>query len=209
MADEKAEQTLPEEIPEEESVAADASEEAVPLEEMSAEQLLEALEEAQSAVVAAKDQALRAQAESENVRRRAQRDVEHAHKFALERFANELLPVVDSLEKSIEAASGDADAASISEGVELSLKLALAAMEKSGLTRIDPQGEPFDPEFHEAMGMIESADAEPGSILHVLQKGYTLNGRLVRAAMVMVAKAPAAEEAAAADEADEAPAADK
>ena len=206
MADEKAEQTLPEELHEEETVDPDASEEAVPLEEMSAEQLLDALEEAQSAVVAAKDQALRAQAEVENVRRRAQRDVEHAHKFALERFANELLPVVDSLEKSIEAASGDADAAAITEGVELSLKLALAAMEKSGLTRIDPQGEPFDPEFHEAMGMIESADAEPGSILHVLQKGYTLNGRLVRAAMVMVAKDPAADEAPAAGKA---PAADE
>ena len=199
MADEKAEQTLPEELHEasddEESARAEAAEE-VPAEEMTAEQLLEALEEAQSAVVAAKDQALRAQAEAENVRRRAQRDVEHAHKYALERFANELLPVVDSLEKSIEAASGDAEAATIAEGVELSLKLALAAMEKSGLTRIDPQGEPFDPEFHEAMSMLESADAEPGSVLHVLQKGYTLNGRLVRAAMVMVAKAPAVDESA-------------
>lgn len=200
MADDKAEQTLPEKLPEasddEESVSEEAAEEAIPAEEMTAEQLLEALEEAQAAVVAAKDQALRAQAEAENVRRRAQRDVEHAHKFALERFANELLPVVDSMEKSIEAASGDADAAAIVEGVELSLKLALAAMEKSGLTRIDPHGEPFDPEFHEAMSMLESADAEPGSVLHVLQKGYTLNGRLVRAAMVMVAKAPAVDESA-------------
>lgn len=200
MADDKAEQTLPEKLPEasddEESVSEEAAEEAIPAEEMTAEQLLEALEEAQAAVVAAKDQALRAQAEAENVRRRAQRDVEHAHKFALERFANELLPVVDSMEKSIEAVSGDADAAAIVEGVELSLKLVLAAMEKSGLTRIDPHGEPFDPEFHEAMSMLESADAEPGSVLHVLQKGYTLNGRLVRAAMVMVAKAPAVDESA-------------
>lgn len=200
MADDKAEQTLPEKLHEasddEESVSEEAAEEAIPAEEMTAEQLLEALEEAQAAVVVAKDQALRAQAEAENVRRRAQRDVEHAHKFALERFANELLPVVDSMEKSIEAASGDADAAAIVAGVELSLKLALAAMEKSGLTRIDPHGEPFDPEFHEAMSMLESADAEPGSVLHVLQKGYTLNGRLVRAAMVMVAKAPAVDESA-------------
>lgn len=199
MADDKAEQTLPEELDEApsdedsaspEGVTPEAAEEEVPLEEMSAEQLLEALEEAQAAVMAAKDQALRAQAEAENVRRRAQRDVEHAHKFALDQFAGELLPVLDSLEKSLEAARGDADAATIAEGVELSLKLALAAMEKSGLTRIDPQGEPFDPEFHEAMSVLESADAEPGSVLHVLQKGYMLNGRLVRAAMVMVAKPP-------------------
>lgn len=198
MADDKAEQTLPEEYHEAsdggESVDAEAAEEEIPLEEMSAEQLLEALEEAQAAVLTAKDQALRAQAEAENVRRRAQRDVEHAHKFALERFAAELLPVIDSLEKSVEAASGDSEPESIAEAVELSLKLALAAMEKSGLTQIDPQGEPFDPEFHEAMGMLESADAEPGSVLHVLQKGYLLNERLVRAAKVMVAKSPADEQ---------------
>ena len=198
MADEKAEQTLPEEYHEVsdggESAGAEAAEAEVPLEEMSAEQLLEALEEAQAAVLTAKDQTLRAQAEAENVRRRALRDVEHAHKFALERFAAELLPVIDSLEKSVEAASGDAEPEAIAEAVELSLKLALAAMEKSGLTRIDPQGEPFDPEFHEAMGMLESADAEPGSVLHVLQKGYLLNERLVRAAKVMVVKSPADEQ---------------
>jgi molecular chaperone GrpE len=197
MADDKAEQTLPEEYHEAsggESAGAEAAEEEIPLEEMSAEQLLEALEEAQAAVLTAKDQALRAQAEAENVRRRALRDVEHAHKFALERFAAELLPVIDSLEKSLEAASGDSDPEAIAEAVELSLKLALAAMEKSGLTRIDPEGEPFDPEFHEAMGMLESADAEPGSVLHVLQKGYLLNERLVRAAKVMVAKSPADEQ---------------
>ena len=198
MADDKAEQTLPEECHEVsdggESAGAEAAEEEIPLEEMSAEQLLEALEEAQAAVLTAKDQALRAQAEAENVRRRAQRDVEHAHKFALERFAAELLPVIDSLEKSVEAASGDSEPESIAEAVELSLKLALAAMEKSGLTRIDPEGEPFDPEFHEAMSVLESADAEPGSVLHVLQTGYLLNGRLLRAAMVMVAKPPADEE---------------
>ena len=186
MADDKAEQTLPEEFHEVsdggESAGAEATEEEIPLEEMSAEQLLEALEEAQAAVLTAKDQALRAQAEAENVRRRALRDVEHAHKFALERFAAELLPVIDSLEKSVEAASGDSEPEAIAEAVELSLKLALAAMQKSGLTRIDPEGEPFDPKFHEAMGMLESADAEPGSVLHVLQKGYLLNERLVRAA---------------------------
>ncbi len=195
MADDKAEQTLPEELHEDSSdeQSAEPAAEETPLEEMTAEQLLAALEDAHVAVVDAKDQALRAQAEAENVRRRAQRDVEHAHKFALERFANELLPVVDSLEKSIGAASSDADAATIAEAVELSLKLALAAMENSGLTRIDPLGEPFDPEFHEAMSMLESADAEPGSVLQVLQKGYTLNGRLVRPAMVLVAKAPAAD----------------
>ena len=191
MADEKAEQ-LPEEVHEEEEVAAEEPKAEAPAEDLSPEELVTALEEARDAADTAKDQALRAQAEVENVRRRAQRDVEHAHKFALERFVGELLPVVDSLEKAIEAAAGETEAQAIAEGVELSLKLALSAMEKSGLTQIDPAGEPFDPEFHEAMSMIESADAEPGSVLQVLQKGYSLNGRLVRAAMVMVAKEPAA-----------------
>lgn len=191
MADEKAEQ-LPEEAHEEAEASGDVSADAASLEELSPEELIAAVETAQAAAAEAKDLALRAQAEAENVRRRAQRDVEHAHKFALERFAGELLPVIDSLEKSVEAAAGETDVGAIAEGIELSLKLALGAMEKSGLTQVDPVGEPFDPEFHEAMSMIESADAEPGSVLEVLQKGYTLNGRLVRAAMVLVAKEPTA-----------------
>ena len=151
------------------------------------------LETALGEAAALKDQALRSQAEAENIRRRAARDVENAHKFALERFAADLLPVVDSLEKAIEAAAAGEgeEARAISEGVELSLKLFLDVLEKSGVSRIHPLGEPFDPQHHEAMAMVENPDAEPNSVLDVMQAGYTLNGRLVRAAMVVVSKAPA------------------
>jgi molecular chaperone GrpE len=135
-----------------------------------------------------RDQALRAQAEAENVRRRAARDVENAHKFALERFTNELLPVLDSLEKAVEVASATEGAEAIAEGVNLSLKLFLSVLEKQGIERVDPAGEPFDPQRHEAMVMVPSPTAEPNSVIEVMQPGYVLNGRLVRAAKVMVAK---------------------
>ncbi len=151
-----------------------------------------ALEEALELVEQYKDEALRAKAESDNVRKRTVREIEHAHKFALERFASALLPVVDSLERTVESVRQDGseiNPAAIAEGVELSLKLFGEALNKSGIEEIDPLGEPFNPEFHEAMSMIEAADAEPGSVINVLQKGYILNGRLVRPAMVIVAKA--------------------
>lgn len=136
-----------------------------------------------------RDQALRAQAEAENIRRRAARDVENAHKFALERFAAELLPVLDSLEKAVEVAAATEGAGSIAEGVDLSLKLFLSVLEKQGIERIHPAGEPFDPQRHEAMAMLPSQTAEPNSVIDVMQPGYVLNGRLVRAAKVVVAKA--------------------
>lgn len=139
-------------------------------------------------IAALKDQALRGQAEAENTRRRAVRDVENAHKFALEKFAADLLPVIDSLEKAVEAADSTGEA--IGEGVNLALKLFIDVLEKAGIGRIDPLGEPFDPQFHEAMAMVESPDAEPNSVIDVMQKGYSLNGRLIRAAMVVVSKAP-------------------
>jgi len=162
------------------------------VEALGVEDLATALEAARAAADEARDQALRAQAESENVRRRAQRDVENAHKFALERFASELLPVVDSLERAVEAARGqakDGAAAAIADGVELSLKLFVDTLARADLKQIDPVGEPFDPKFHQAVSMVESGAAEPNSVLQVLQKGYTLNGRLVRPAMVIVSKA--------------------
>ena len=146
-----------------------------------------ALTAAQEEVVSLKDAALRAQAEVENMRRRAARDVENAHKFALERFAESLLPVVDSLEKSVESA---ADAAAVSEGVGLCLKLFIDTLARKGIEQIDPLGEPFDPSHSEAMAMVENPNAEPNSVMEVMQKGYALNGRLVRAAKVIVAKAP-------------------
>jgi len=136
------------------------------------------------------DKLLRAQAELENVRRRAERDLESAHKYALERFAGELLPVKDSLELGLAAASGEAeDIARLREGIELTLKMLTTAMEKSGITEVDPLGEAFNPELHQAMSMQATADQAPNTVIAVMQKGYLLNERLLRPAMVMVAKA--------------------
>jgi molecular chaperone GrpE len=128
---------------------------------------------------------LRAAAETENVRKRAARDVEHAHRFALERFGKELLSVKDTLEMGL-AAEG-ASIESLIEGSNATLKLLGSVLERFGIVEIDPAGEPFDPEFHEAISMQPSGDVEPNSVLTVVQKGYTLNGRLLRPAMVIVA----------------------
>jgi len=135
------------------------------------------------------DKYLRVAAELENVRKRALRDIEKARKFALERFAADLLDVRDSLEMGLEAAA-DADAGSLAEGSAATLKLLVSTMERFGVEELNPEGEPFDPEVHEAMTMQPSADAEPGSVLQVFQKGYTLNGRLLRPARVIVASEP-------------------
>lgn len=137
----------------------------------------------------ARDQALRVAAEAQNIRRRADKDVESARKFALERFASELLPVVDNLERALDAA--DREQAAIKpllEGVELTYKSFLDALQKFQIEQLDPVGEPFDPQLHEAMSMIDNPNVEPNTVLHVMQKGYTLSGRLLRAAMVMVSK---------------------
>ncbi len=136
-----------------------------------------------------KDQLLRTIAESENIRRRASRDVENAHKFAVEKLLNDLFPVLDSLEKAVETATQTTGAEAIAEGVELSLKMFVSTLEKSGVAQIDPLGEPFDPQHHEAMAMVPNPDAEPNSVMEVMQKGYLLNERLVRAAKVIVVKA--------------------
>ncbi|MEM7502457.1 MAG: nucleotide exchange factor GrpE [Pseudomonadota bacterium] len=139
------------------------------------------------------DKYVRAAAELENVRKRAARDVENARRFALERFASELLAVRDSLEMGLSAGT-DTSQSALLEGSEATLKLLGSTMEQFGVAEVDPLGEPFDPEFHEAMTMQPSADVEPGSVLTVFQKGYTLNGRLLRPARVVVAQAPPAEE---------------
>lgn len=137
-----------------------------------------------------REQALRAQAEMQNVRRRAEIDVEKAHKFALEKFVRELLPIVDSLEKTVENTAGDSELlVRIREGVEMTLSMMLSSLGKFNVEQIDPMGEPFDPQLHEAMSMVPSADVEPNTVVGVMQKGYTLNGRLVRPAMVMISKA--------------------
>ena len=139
------------------------------------------------------DQMLRTQAEMQNVRRRAEIDVEKAHKFALEKFVKELLPVADSLEKAVESTenqqSTDELVVSIREGVEMTLDLFMKSLGKFNVQQLNPVGEPFDPQLHEAMSMVPAPDAEPNSVVAVVQKGYTLNERLVRPAMVVVAKA--------------------
>ena len=132
---------------------------------------------------------LRAVAETENVRKRAQRDVDAASRYAIERFAAELLEVRDSLELGIAAGPG-AESAQLIEGMEATLRLLDRAFEKSALTVLDPAGEPFDPEFHEAMATQPSADQPPGTVLTVVQKGCVLNGRLLRPARVLVSRAP-------------------
>jgi molecular chaperone GrpE len=132
------------------------------------------------------DRYLRAAAEVENIRKRASRDVEKAHKFALEQFGRELLAVRDSLELGLDA--GDqASAESLLEGSLATLKLLTSTLERFGIEEVDPAGEPFDPEFHEAIGMQPSDTVEPGSVVNVVQKGYSLNGRLLRPARVIVA----------------------
>jgi molecular chaperone GrpE len=138
------------------------------------------------------NQFLRARAELENSRRRSEREVEQAHKFALEGFASQLLGVRDSLEMGVAAAQGSqADVASLREGTELTLKMLTQVMEKFGIVQVDPQGQKFDPAKHEAMAAQEADGVEPNTVLNVVQKGYLLNDRLLRPAMVIVSKAAA------------------
>ena len=150
------------------------------------------LEALQAKVQEFQEQVLRSQAEMQNVRRRAENDVEKAHKFAVEKFVKELLPVVDSLEKAVESTEGHESSgdlvASVRQGVELTLEMFLSGLKKFNVERLNPVGEPFDPQYHEAMSMVPAPNAEPNSVVAVMQKGYLLNGRVVRPAMVMVAK---------------------
>ncbi len=137
---------------------------------------------------------LRTQAEMDNLRKRAERDVQNAHKFGVEKLVGELLPVMDSMEMGMSAVDSSDDAtAKLVEGMELTLKMFVDALQKVGVTQVDPMGEVFNPEFHQAMSMVENPDVEPNTVIAVMQKGYLLNDRLVRPAMVVVAKAPTAE----------------
>ncbi|RJX82061.1 nucleotide exchange factor GrpE [Pseudomonas sp. LS-2] len=142
-------------------------------------------------LAAAQDQSLRVAADLQNVRRRAEQDVEKAHKFALEKFASDLLPIVDSLERGLDLSNPDDESIRpMREGIELTLKMFADTLKRYHLEAIDPHGQPFNAEHHQAMAMQESADVEPNSVLKVFQKGYQLNGRLLRPAMVVVSKAP-------------------
>ncbi|HDR2754246.1 MULTISPECIES: nucleotide exchange factor GrpE [Enterobacter] len=139
-----------------------------------------------------RDGVLRIKAEMENLRRRTELDVEKAHKFALEKFINELLPVIDSLDRALEVADkANPDNTAMIEGIELTLKSMLDVVRKFGVEVIADTNVPLDPNVHQAIAMVESEDVEAGKVLGVMQKGYTLNGRTIRAAMVTVAKAKA------------------
>jgi molecular chaperone GrpE len=133
------------------------------------------------------EQLLREQAEMQNVRRRAQRDVESAHKFALEKFATELLSVVDNLERAIDAIDAEDDSQkAVAEGLELTLKTFIDVLAKHNVEPVDPEGQPFDADLHQAVSMVPNGEVEPNTVINVFQKGYTLNSRLIRPAMVVV-----------------------
>ncbi|RKZ43329.1 MAG: nucleotide exchange factor GrpE [Gammaproteobacteria bacterium] len=157
--------------------------------EITIESLSEQVEALKASAAGNLDKAIRAQAELDNVRKRTTRDVENAHKYALDKFINELLPVLDSMEMGIVASVEAEDVNSLREGLELTLKMFCTSLEKSGVHPVNPQkGDKFNPEQHEAMTMQEVDDAESGTVVTTLQKGYELNGRLIRPAMVIVAK---------------------
>ena len=184
-------------IPQENATQTEINEEAGVLPGESAPDILRRqLEEASRKAEENWDKLLRVQAEMDNLRRRNERDLQSAHKYALEKFVRELLPVVDSLELGLLAASGDTpEMARLREGGELTLKLFLGVLEKFGVTAVNPIGQKFNPELHQAMGIEPSAAAEPNTVLKVFQKGWLLNERLIRPAMVVIAQtAPAAPE---------------
>lgn len=156
------------------------------LEDGDLEKQIEAL---QQELAEARDQALRTAAEAQNIRRRAEIDADNARKFAVERFAKDLLPIVDNLERALESAdTADESLKAVLEGVELTYRSFADMLERHHLKTINPEGEPFDPQLHEAMSMVDAPGAEPNSVIQVVQKGYTLNDRLLRAAMVVVSK---------------------
>ncbi|WP_416224212.1 nucleotide exchange factor GrpE [Thiohalophilus sp.] len=167
------------------------SESRAPLEADSVEELQAKLTEAENRAQENWDNLLRANAEMDNLRRRTERELENAHKYALERFAQELLAVRDSLEMGVAAAEQEeASVEKIKEGTELTLRMLEGAMDKFNIQPIDPLDEPFNPEQHQAMSTVETPDKAPNTVINVMQKGYMLNDRLIRPAMVIVSRAP-------------------
>ncbi len=187
LIEEVLEQTAELETEEVEAVVGEVVEE-----EVSVADLQQQLAKAEQKAIENWDKALRIQAEMENLKRRTQKDLDSAHKYGLEKFAKELLSVIDSLELGIQAATSDApEVIKLKEGSELTIKQFETVFAKFNIEAIDPTGEVFNPEFHQAMSMLPSVEAEPNTVLNVFQKGYVLNGRLIRPAMVVVAQAPA------------------
>jgi len=169
--------------------------------EVSIEDLQKQLAKAEQKAADNLDKALRVQAEMENLKRRTQKDLDSAHKYGLEKFAKELLSVIDSLELGIQAATSDVpEVLKLKEGSELTIAQFESVFAKFNIEAINPVGEAFNPEFHQAMTMVPSPDAEPNSVINVFQKGYVLNGRLIRPAMVVVAQAVAGEDSSKIDE---------
>lgn len=157
--------------------------------DVDSESLEEQLQQAQATIKDYWDQVVRMRAEVENNRKRAERDIENAHKYALKNFVDSLLPVIDSMEMGQAAANAEnATLESIREGSELTMTMFAQVLERSGLEKIDPLGEKFDPEKHQAISMVEVPDAQSNSVIEVMQKGFSLNDRLIRPAMVVVAK---------------------
>jgi molecular chaperone GrpE len=155
--------------------------------ELAEEQAETQIEELQQKLSTLGEQLLREQAEMQNVRRRAQRDIDSAHKYALEKFASELLSVVDNLERAIEAIDAEDEAQkAVAEGLELTLKTFIEVLGKYNVEAVDPEGQPFDADLHQAVSTVPNNDVEPNTVINVFQKGYTLNGRLIRPAMVVV-----------------------
>lgn len=157
---------------------------------LSPEELIDRLDQAEKKATENWDQLLRTKAEMDNIRRRTQKDLENAHKYALEKFIGELLAVKDSLELGVNAAQQEnVTVDSLREGSEMTLSMLASVFEKFNVVELNPEGEKFNPEHHQAMSMQPSAEMEPNTVMAVMQKGYLLNDRLVRPAMVMVSKA--------------------
>jgi len=180
--------------PNPEEILGEASAESVESENNEGETLSDAgaqISALENQLIDARENVLRAQAEAQNARRRAEQDVEKAHKFGQDKIIADLLPVVDNLERALAAIDQTDEAMkSVIEGIELTHKSFVDTLGRHNVTIVDPEGEPFDPQQHQAMTMVENPDVEPNTVLNVFQKGYVLNGRLVRPAMVVVAKAP-------------------
>ena len=159
------------------------------------EEALENLAEEKERAARARDDLLRVQAEMQNLRRRTEQDIEKAHKYGQEKFSTELLTVMDNLERALAAASDHEDETvkAIYEGVDLTLKSFTDCFNRFHIGSVDPMGEPFDPQLHQAVTILENPDVEPNTVIEVMQKGYTLHGRVIRPAMVVVSKEPESE----------------
>ena len=159
------------------------------------EEVLEKLAEEKEGAVRAREDLLRVQAEMQNLRRRTEQDIEKAHKYGQEKFSTELLTVMDNLERALAAASDyeDETVKAINEGVDLTLKSFTDCFNRFHIGSVDPMGEPFDPQLHQAVTILENSDVEPNTVIEVMQKGYTLHGRVIRPAMVVVSKEPESE----------------